>query len=94
MPLKTYLPDGDIDLTVVAPHDKEASIAATLRTMLEAKEKDSDFQVTDVQYVPAQVCLVPSCVSFKKTHFIMLMLFSRSLAFLNGLGQGHKMQDQ
>uniref|UniRef100_A0A1J3JTD5 Poly(A) RNA polymerase gld-4 n=1 Tax=Noccaea caerulescens TaxID=107243 RepID=A0A1J3JTD5_NOCCA len=58
VPLKTYLPDGDIDLTVLAPHDKEASIAATLRTMLEAKEKDSDFQVTDVQYVPAQVKVI------------------------------------
>lgn len=58
MPLKTYLPDGDIDLTVLTPQDKEEDLAKALRSMLEAEEGESDFQVTAVQYIPAQVCLV------------------------------------
>lgn len=59
VPLKTYLPDGDVDLTVLTPRDKEDEFAKALLRMLEAKVGDSDFQITSVQYVPAQVCFVP-----------------------------------
>lgn len=59
MPLKTYLPDGDIDLTVLTPQDKEEDFAKALLSILEAESGESNFHVTDVQYVPAQVCLVP-----------------------------------
>ena len=61
MPLKTYLPDGDIDLTVLTPQDKEEDLANALCSMLRAEDGgESDFHVTDVQYIPAQVfCLIP-----------------------------------
>lgn len=55
VPLKTYLPDGDIDLTVLTPKDKEEDLARALYSMLEAEVGESDFQVTNVQYIPAQV---------------------------------------
>lgn len=58
MPLKTYLPDGDVDLTVVTPRDKEDEFAKALLSMFEAIMGDSDFPITSVLYVPAQVCLV------------------------------------
>lgn len=60
VPLKTYLPDGDIDLTVLTPYGMEENCAKALRNILEAERGESDFQVTDVQYIHAQVCLVPS----------------------------------
>lgn len=59
VPLKTYLPDGDIDLTVLTPQDKEEDLANALCSMLRGEDKESDFHVTDVQYIQAQVCLIP-----------------------------------
>ncbi|XP_024016664.1 uncharacterized protein LOC18026715 [Eutrema salsugineum] len=58
VPLKTYLPDGDIDLTVLTPQDKEEELATALRVMLEAEKGESDFRITDVQYIAAQVKLI------------------------------------
>ncbi|KAF3556643.1 hypothetical protein F2Q69_00017760 [Brassica cretica] len=58
VPLKTYLPDGDIDLTVLTPQDKEEDLAKALLSILEAESGESNFHVTDVQYVPAQVKVI------------------------------------
>ncbi|XP_023640956.1 uncharacterized protein LOC17890507 isoform X2 [Capsella rubella] len=58
VPLKTYLPDGDIDLTVLTPHDKEEDFAKALCSMLRTEGGDSRFQVTGVQYIPAQVKVI------------------------------------
>ncbi|KAF8085702.1 hypothetical protein N665_0650s0015 [Sinapis alba] len=58
MPLKTYLPDGDIDLTILTPKNKEEDLAKALCSMLEAEDGESDFHVTDIQYVPAQVKII------------------------------------
>ncbi|KAJ4903984.1 Nucleotidyltransferase family protein [Raphanus sativus] len=58
VPLKTYLPDGDIDLTVLTPQDKEEDLAKALCKMLEAEDGESDFDVTDVQYIQAQVKVI------------------------------------
>lgn len=58
VPLKTYLPDGDIDLTVLTPQDKEEDLANTLCRMLRAENRESDFHVTDVQYIQAQVKVI------------------------------------
>lgn len=59
VPLKTYLPDGDIDLTVLTPQDKEEDLANALCSMLRAEDGgESDFHVTDVQYIPAQVKVI------------------------------------
>ncbi|KAG1338138.1 hypothetical protein COCNU_04G004440 [Cocos nucifera] len=62
VPLKTYLPDGDIDLTAVGmPED---ALANEVRSVLEDKEqsKDAEFEVKDVQYIHAEVKLVKCIV--------------------------------
>ncbi|KAK1286619.1 hypothetical protein QJS10_CPB20g00131 [Acorus calamus] len=57
VPLKTYLPDGDIDLTALCAPGFEESLAIDVRSVLEAEErnKDSEFEVKDVQFIHAEV---------------------------------------
>ncbi|CAA0838934.1 nucleotidyltransferases [Striga hermonthica] len=69
VPLKTYLPDGDIDLTVFS-HDQNLkdSWANQVRDMLhnEEKNENAEFRVKEVQYIQAEVkiikCLVENIV--------------------------------
>lgn len=53
-PLKTYLPDGDIDLTIICQQNMEEDLARSLCSILKGEE-GSEFQVKDVQYIHAQV---------------------------------------
>ncbi|KAL5720765.1 hypothetical protein ACHQM5_013404 [Ranunculus cassubicifolius] len=55
--LKTYLPDGDIDLTALSPQTFEDPLANEVRAVLERAEnrKDTGFVVKDVQYINAEV---------------------------------------
>ncbi|XP_044462258.1 uncharacterized protein LOC123193376 isoform X3 [Mangifera indica] len=62
VPLKTYLPDGDIDLTVVSHQNAEVELARDVCRILESEELDSEFRVNDVQYVCAQVKIVKCSV--------------------------------
>ncbi|XP_031271328.1 uncharacterized protein LOC116129750 [Pistacia vera] len=62
VPLKTYLPDGDIDLTVVSHQNAEEDLARDVCRIFESEELDSEFQVIDVQYVRAQVKIVKCSV--------------------------------
>ncbi|KAK1264483.1 hypothetical protein QJS04_geneDACA017034 [Acorus gramineus] len=64
VPLKTYLPDGDIDLTALCAPGFEESLAIDVRSVLEAEErnKDSEFEVKDVQFIHAEVKLVKCLV--------------------------------
>ncbi|CAI9763842.1 unnamed protein product [Fraxinus pennsylvanica] len=69
VPLKTYLPDGDIDLTAFS-HDQNLkdTWANQVRDMLENEEKNpnAEFHVKEVQYIQAEVkiikCLVENIV--------------------------------
>ncbi|KAL1539507.1 nucleotidyltransferase [Salvia divinorum] len=69
VPLKTYLPDGDIDLTAFS-HDLtlKETWANQVRDMLENEEKNknAEFHVKEVQYIQAEVkiikCLVENIV--------------------------------
>ncbi|KAJ8442094.1 hypothetical protein Cgig2_007932 [Carnegiea gigantea] len=57
VPLKTYLPDGDIDLTVFSEDQNlKDSCAKEVRDMLEREEKNehAEFQVKEVQYIQAE----------------------------------------
>ncbi|XP_014757313.1 uncharacterized protein LOC100840351 isoform X2 [Brachypodium distachyon] len=60
VPLKTYLPDGDIDLTAFGSTYSDESLANEVRAILEAEERreDAEFEVKDVQYIHAEVKLV------------------------------------
>ncbi|KAH7672503.1 Polynucleotide adenylyltransferase protein [Dioscorea alata] len=64
VPLKTYLPDGDIDLTALGMPHCEDALATEVRYVLEAEEKnkDAEFEVKDVQYINAEVKLVKCLV--------------------------------
>lgn len=62
VPLKTYLPDGDIDLSIFT---KDTGIRNTWTTQLQARledelhNKSAPFKITDVQVINAEVCVRP-----------------------------------
>lgn len=59
VPLKTYLPDGDIDLTVFSENlNLVDTWANEVRNILEREEKseNAEFRVKEVQYIQAEVC--------------------------------------
>lgn len=58
VPLKTYLPDGDIDLTVITKQNMEDKFFEKLYNTLKSEEGKSEFDVTDVKFIPAQVCFL------------------------------------
>ncbi|PKA57629.1 DNA polymerase sigma subunit [Apostasia shenzhenica] len=64
VPLKTYLPDGDIDLTAIGIVNSDDALAADVRAVLEGEEynKDAEFEIKDVQYIHAEVKLVKCLV--------------------------------
>ncbi|KAE9615366.1 hypothetical protein Lal_00048335 [Lupinus albus] len=69
VPLKTYLPDGDIDLTAFCKNQNlKDTWAHQVRDMLESEEKNenAEFRVKEVQYIQAEVkiikCLVDNIV--------------------------------
>uniref|UniRef100_A0A1J3FX79 Poly(A) RNA polymerase cid14 n=1 Tax=Noccaea caerulescens TaxID=107243 RepID=A0A1J3FX79_NOCCA len=69
VPLKTYLPDGDIDLTAFSTNQNlKDSWANLVRDVLEKEEKNenAEFHVKEVQYIQAEVkiikCLVENIV--------------------------------
>ncbi|KAE9605732.1 putative polynucleotide adenylyltransferase [Lupinus albus] len=69
VPLKTYLPDGDIDLTAFSKNQNvKDNWAHQVRDMLESEEKNgnAEFHVKEVQYIQAEVkiikCLVDNIV--------------------------------
>ncbi|XP_054783579.1 uncharacterized protein LOC129290712 isoform X2 [Prosopis cineraria] len=69
VPLKTYLPDGDIDLTAFSKSQNlKDTWAHQVRDMLENEEKseNAEFRVKEVQYIQAEVkiikCLVENIV--------------------------------
>ncbi|XP_054780559.1 uncharacterized protein LOC129288161 [Prosopis cineraria] len=69
VPLKTYLPDGDIDLTAFSKNQNlKDTWAHQVRDMLESEEKNehAEFHVKEVQYIQAEVkiikCLVENIV--------------------------------
>ncbi|KAJ4905127.1 PAP/OAS1 substrate-binding domain superfamily [Raphanus sativus] len=58
VPLKTYLPDGDIDLTVITKQNMEDKFFEKLYNTLKSEEGKSEFDVTDVKFIPAQVKVI------------------------------------
>ncbi|KAL0924856.1 hypothetical protein M5K25_005714 [Dendrobium thyrsiflorum] len=69
VPLKTYLPDGDIDLTVFSnsEYTKDTWANAVLKVLENEKEiEDAEFRVMEVKYIHAEVkvikCLVENIV--------------------------------
>lgn len=66
MPLKTYLPDGDIDLTVLStPNLDEILPREVLRVLQEAEQNgNTEFELKDTQFIDAEVILVTLLLCF------------------------------
>ncbi|XP_025795301.1 uncharacterized protein LOC112875606 isoform X2 [Panicum hallii] len=65
VPLKTYLPDGDIDVTAFGNSEELKDIWANLvRDALEREEKseNAEFHVKEVQYIQAEVKIIKCIV--------------------------------
>ncbi|XP_077222990.1 uncharacterized protein LOC143856609 [Tasmannia lanceolata] len=63
VPLKTYLPNGDIDLTAFSSQIFEENLTDDVRSILEKEERNNaaEFEVKDIQYIQAEVKLI-KCV--------------------------------
>lgn len=73
VPLKTYLPDGDIDLSAFSTSlESKDTWAHQVRDMLESEEKNENakFRVKEVQYIQAEVCTFP----FYRNNFVVIDL--------------------
>lgn len=57
MPLKTYLPDGDIDLTALCTPDVEETLARDVLAVLQREEQNAnaEYEVKDTQFIDAEV---------------------------------------
>ncbi|KAF5476390.1 hypothetical protein F2P56_008112 [Juglans regia] len=64
VPLKTYLPDGDIDLTAFGGLNVEEALASDVFSVLEREDQNgaAEFIVKDVQLIRAEVKLVKCLV--------------------------------
>ncbi|XP_073024512.1 uncharacterized protein [Primulina eburnea] len=64
VPLKTYLPDGDIDLTVLRDPGACESLADDVLAILRGEEQNgnSEYQINGIQFIGAEVKLVKCIV--------------------------------
>ncbi|KAL6131699.1 hypothetical protein ACLB2K_070073 [Fragaria x ananassa] len=62
-PLKTYIPDGDIDLTVICHRNREDELAGDVCGLLEGAPKEMAFLVEDVRCVYAKVKIIKCTVN-------------------------------
>jgi hypothetical protein len=64
VPLKTYLPDGDIDLTALSSPNFEESLARDVLAVLKEEEynQNAEFELRDTQFIDAEVKLVKCLV--------------------------------
>ncbi|KMT20330.1 hypothetical protein BVRB_1g003300 [Beta vulgaris subsp. vulgaris] len=97
VPLKTYLPDGDIDLTAFSKNQSlKETWASEVRDILESEEKNenAEFRVKEVQYIQAEVkiikCLVENIVvdiSFNQLGGLCTLCFLEEIDYL--IGRNH-----
>ncbi|XWS35888.1 hypothetical protein CRYUN_Cryun20dG0035500 [Craigia yunnanensis] len=96
VPLKTYLPDGDIDLTAFSKNQNLDTWAHQVRDMLDNEEKNenAEFRVKEVQYIQAEVkiikCLVENIVvdiSFNQLGGLCTLCFLEEVDLL--INQNH-----
>jgi hypothetical protein len=63
--LKTYLPDGDIDLTVIGNTSRNSTFIDDIYYILGSGEQntDAEFEVKDLEHIDAEV-RSPVCTSY------------------------------
>ncbi|XP_078181029.1 uncharacterized protein LOC144574826 isoform X2 [Carex rostrata] len=93
VPLKTYLPDGDIDLTALAEPTSEHLLPEDVWSVLQMEERNpcAKFEVKDVQLILAEVklvkCLVQNIVvdiSFNQIGGLFTLCFLEEVDVLIG----------
>ncbi|XP_012091160.1 uncharacterized protein LOC105649191 isoform X1 [Jatropha curcas] len=91
VPLKTYLPDGDIDLTVLSYQNMEEDLAREVYNMLKYEEQHPMSEVKDVQYIQAQVKIIkcsmrniPVDISFNQMEGLCTLCFLEQIDWLIG----------
>ncbi|KAJ0088926.1 hypothetical protein Patl1_31519 [Pistacia atlantica] len=91
VPLKTYLPDGDIDLTAFGGLNVEEALANDVCSVLEREDQNraAEFVVKDTQLIRAEVklvkCLVQNIVvdiSFNQLGGLCTLCFLEQVASL------------
>ncbi|KAL4271425.1 hypothetical protein GQ457_13G027340 [Hibiscus cannabinus] len=96
VPLKTYLPDGDIDLTAFGGLNLEEAMANDVCSVLEREDHNTaaEFVVKDVQLIRAEVklvkCLVQNIVvdiSFNQLGGLCTLCFLEQLRCLKTVGE-------
>ncbi|XP_024312840.1 uncharacterized protein LOC100823912 isoform X3 [Brachypodium distachyon] len=84
VPLKTYLPDGDIDLTVLGNASCDSTLIDDVYCILGSGEQNSDaeFEVKDLEHIDAEVKLIKCTIeniivdiSFNQTGGICALCF-------------------
>lgn len=57
VPLKTYLPDGDIDLTALSCQNIEDGLVSDVHAVLRGEENNdaAEYEVKDVRFIDAEV---------------------------------------
>ena len=83
MPLKTYLPDGDIDLTALSSLIVEETLARDVIAVLQGEEQNdnAEYEVKDTQFIDAEVFSI--LIVKHKVCFSFNILFSSSIFCLN-----------
>ncbi|KAJ0979219.1 hypothetical protein J5N97_014693 [Dioscorea zingiberensis] len=96
VPLKTYLTDGDIDLTIfVSPHSELRAVIQIFYSLkIEQHKEDAVFEVKDVQFINAEVkiikCLIQDVVvdiSFNQIGGLGALCFLEKVDYL--LAENH-----
>jgi hypothetical protein len=85
VPLKTFLPDGDVDLTAVVDSVVGDTLVNDVRRILESEESniDAELEVKDVKFIEAEVYVL-SILFFNFFASVYFFLFAFSeLIFLN-----------
>ncbi|OAY24159.1 uncharacterized protein LOC122722410 [Manihot esculenta] len=64
VPLKTYLPDGDIDLTIICHPAVEDAMVAAVHTILrqEQQNRNAPYEVKDVYFIDAAEVKLVKCI--------------------------------
>jgi DNA polymerase sigma len=68
--LKTYLPDGDIDLTILGNTSHDSTLVNDVYCILDSEEQNSDaeFEVKNLDRINAEVCSAYTSFMFLIIH--------------------------
>eukprot|EP00257_Ricinus_communis_P026003 XP_025013417.1 uncharacterized protein LOC8259537 isoform X2 [Ricinus communis] len=84
VPLKTYLPDGDIDLTALSHQNMEEDLVREICNILTYEEQNSESEVKDVKIVKCSVKNISVDISFNQMAGLCALCFLEQVDQLIG----------